>query len=110
MIVNEKMISEAYTDLMTATKRYQDAALSAAGARKDYKATYSDALSKKTIAGKNSYERDAAFFELHSDLVDVLHETETLETVWRNAMDLARINVEYVRALLRFDELTAHPK
>lgn len=106
MIVTEKMVTKAYNDLKLSTQLYQEAGKHLADVRKAHDEAYSLGVLSGKVTGKNQGERDASFLELKPDLVSLLRRAEQEEQDARFKVDICKIGVEYVRTLLRLDEMT----
>lgn len=103
---NRQMIIDAYHALERAQRAYGWAGYKVANAKADLERAEAGAL-VQGVAGKNEAERKATLRLMLAEDYAELTAAETTEREMRLDLDLARIEVERVKALLRLAELQA---
>ncbi len=105
-IVDEKTISNAFTWLENAKSAYHLSANALIAAKRDLEIAKLAGLASGTIDGKNAELREAAARTLLADKYTALETAELNERNDRFEMELAQLEIERVKMLLRLDEIT----
>ena len=103
----EQKIRYAYSLLSSATSEYHEAAERAILAKSALERARLGGLANGTIEGKNAELREASAMERLADLYAELETAEGEERSARLWLDLARLGVEEIHALLRLAEIQA---
>ena len=106
----EKLVEETYGDLFEVTDSYLNASQNVIEFDRDLKVSINQAVANGEVFGKNQTERDAATQSLFGERFDKLNALKDNESSYRTDLDLVRIRVERVRALLRLLELAHQEK
>lgn len=101
----QKEVEEAYTKLYTTTEVHLKASYEFVSRDAELKVKINKAVAVGQIAGKNQTERDASTQEVFANELSDLELLKDEERQTRIGMELARIEVERVRSLLRLLEL-----
>ncbi len=109
MNVTTQAIDTAYSALRAALQKAHHTGQAAIDAKTKLERRKLAALVAGSITGKNAEEREAAARKRFADLYTELEEAERTAADAKLELDLARLEVDRVRCLLRLDELTAAP-
>lgn len=106
MEINPETINIAYSELSDAVMDYQDAANSEELANADLKTLIAEATANGDIEGKNQAARDAAARTMFADQYHVLSNMSIKTRAVKLRLDLAKIEVERIKTMLRVMELS----
>ncbi len=109
MHVTTQAIETAYSALRAALQKAHHTGQASIEAKTRLERRKLAALAAGSLTGKNSEEREAAARERFGDLYTELEEAERTAADAKLDLDLARLEVDRVRCLLRLAELTAAP-
>ena len=105
MLTNE-MLMTTYEALKDAVGQAFRASEAAGLAKEVFETARGALMLEGRLDGKNEAQREAQAREMLADLYSSLTAAEKAARVTKNAMDLARLDVELVRAQLRLMELS----
>jgi hypothetical protein len=100
-------LTNAYDKLAVATAVAFETGETAANAKRILEVAHADALTAGRIDGKNTEQREALARQILADEFAALDAAATAARHSRHELEMARIEVERVRALLRLAEWTA---
>lgn len=106
-MITETELNAAYVNLTSAMTQAHAAARAEVDAKRGLEKARLAAITDGRIDGKNAELREAAAREALADLYASLEEAERVASDARLALDLAKLEVERVRALLRITEVAA---
>lgn len=104
-MINESKITQAYEIVATATRRAHETGECVATARFNLETAKLQALYDGRIDGKNEEQRKAASFVMFATLQQELEVCERENRQAKFEFELARLELERARALLRLMEL-----
>jgi hypothetical protein len=100
-------LTNAYDNLAAATAAAFETGETAATAKRALEVAHADSLTAGRIDGKNTEQREAKARQILADEFNALDVAATAARRARHNLEMARIEVERVRALLRLAEWTA---
>jgi hypothetical protein len=100
-------LTNAYDNLAAATAAAFETGETAANAKRTLEVAHADALTAGLIDGKNTEQREAQARQILVEEFIAQEVASTAARCARHDLDLARIEVERVRAILRLAEWTA---
>jgi hypothetical protein len=100
-------LTDAYDKLVAATAAAFETGETAANAKRILEVAHADALTAGRIDGKNTEQREALARQILAEEFTTLDVAATAARRAKHDLDMARIEVERVRALLRLAEWTA---
>ena len=100
-MVTEEDVREAYTRLHDYMIFYSRAAVDMVNARRKLETERADAISRGMIIGKNQDEREASARSVCAAAYAWLETAETAERSARDTLDMAKLEVEMIRLLVR---------
>ena len=100
-----KIVSDAYTEYGQACREFRLQAQAVRKLKKDLEYNILESYAQGLIEGKNQKERDAAEFAMFKFDIQEIEIEEQQEAELYMVKEQAEIEVEYVRALLRIEEL-----
>ena len=106
-MIAEPEVNKAYEVLAMQTQNHANAVISAINTKATYDRLVASALANGEIEGKNAEIRTANAQEKFAFEFRKMNDAQDEERAARLDLDLARIEVERVRALLRLMELTS---
>lgn len=106
-MLNEQTITSAYAELAEATKAYRNAENDHITYKMILDTDIAKALASGAITGKNETERQAAARERFAIGFDELESLSKASRMAKLRHELAQIEVEKVRSLLRLAEVTS---
>lgn len=108
MLITSQDLTHAYNHLNRTLAAYQQAAFVETETEEALNKTVMVALHDGTIEGRNEQMRQAAARVQYTDLFEAHETAERRALLAKHELDLARVEVEHVRALLRLAELTGN--
>jgi len=104
-MLNEKIVNEVYDNLSSAKEAYTVASEKSINLNFTLDVLVADATQNGDIVGKNADARSACAKSLFGENYNSLEEAKNAERKARHILDLANLEVERVRALLRLQEV-----
>lgn len=105
-MITAEELTAAYQNLARLMTQAHTAARQEIDAKSELERRRLAAIADGTIDGKNAELREASARQVLADLYETCEQAERVASDAKLALDLARLEVERVRALLRLAELT----
>ena len=104
-MLDEKNVHEVYTNLYNAKEKYAEASEKFINLKFTLNVLKAEATQNGEIDGKNADAREASARSLLKENYDALDKAEIEERKMRHSLDLANLEVERVKTLLRLQEV-----
>lgn len=105
--VTHETINAVYNELYLMAKRYGETRKTYEDAKAELEVHFAYCLANELISGSNDSKRKADHMEKYPEFYNAMAKALDEMDEDRNSLELARIEVERVRALLRVDEMLA---
>lgn len=100
-------LEDAYLDYQQSTQKYREQARNVADMNFRLKNSILDAYANDEIEGKNQTQRDAAERKMFGSQMNVINEEEKRKDLYYQKREQAQIQLDYIRDLLRIEEIIA---